>query len=200
MSADSFSPASFPRFRDADARALRERERERGYAEGHAEGYRAGAAQALAEARRSEDARAASETERRREVTSAVTALRSAVDALAEHITRVTRATERDVSARAVELSSLIVAEALADADTAAVAALRRALDAQDPRDAQEIRFSAADLQLLSDQDALPDGIRVTADATLLPGDAMVVIADGLVDARIAAALERARIAAGETS
>ncbi|WP_298862409.1 FliH/SctL family protein [uncultured Microbacterium sp.] len=193
MSADVFSPASFPRFYDADAEALRERERERGYADGHAEGFRAGVARALAEAERAELVRAEADAALRRDVASAVTALQVAADRLTARAREVTAASEREVSARAVELAELIVAVELSEPGIAAVAAVRRALAAHDADDVRSIRLSPDDVLTLDAQGGLPEGIPVTADAGLVPGDAIVVVDEGFVDARIGAALDRAR-------
>jgi flagellar assembly protein FliH len=198
MSADVFSPAVFPRFRDADAEAAHQRERERGFAEGHAEGFRAGVAQAAAEAARAEAARAASEAALRRDVAEAMAALGAAADALTARARELTAASERDLSARAVELAELILAAELSQPGAAAAAAVRRALDAHDPQDVRAVRLSPADVLALDAQGGLPDDIAVTADGALLPGDAIVVVDEGFVDARIGAALERARRAVAE--
>jgi flagellar assembly protein FliH len=200
MSADVFSPASFPRFRDADAEALRARERERGFADGHAEGFRAGVARAEAEAAQAADARAEADAALRRDVASAVAALQTAADRLTARAREVTAASERDLSARAVELAELILAAELSEPGIAAVAAMRRALAAHDADDVRAIRLSPDDVLALDPQGGLPEDIQVTADASLLPGDAIVVVDDGFVDARIGAALDRARRAVADAA
>lgn len=200
MSADVFSPASFPRLRDADAEALRERERERGYADGHAEGFRAGLARVEAEAARADAARAAADAALRRDVGSAVTALQTAAARLTARARELTAASERDVSARAVDLAELIVSAELSEPGVAAVAAVRRALSAHDADDVRAIRLSPDDVLALDAQGGLPEDIQVTADAALMPGDAIVVVDDGFVDARIGAALDRARRAVADAA
>lgn len=198
MSADVFSRVVFPRLRDVDADDMRERERLRGYADGHAEGFRVGAAQAAAEAARAETARAMSEASMRRSIASAVAALQTAADALTARAGELTSASEQHISARAIDLAEMIIADALSDPAFAAVTALRRALAAHDSRDVRSIRLSPADVRTLTEQGALSDELAVTVDETLDPGDAMIDVDDGFVDARISAALRRARSTVGD--
>lgn len=200
MSTDTFAPAVFPRLRDADAEELRAHSRLRGYADGHAAGYQAGLLQATEEAARVESAKAQSDAVARGETAAALNALRRAADALTARGHQLTGATEAEITARAIELAELIIAEALAEPDIAAVAAMRRALAAHDPLDIRAIRLSPADVRTLTERDALPEDITVFADDTLLPGDSIAVVDDGFVDARIAAALRRARQASSEVA
>jgi flagellar assembly protein FliH len=107
---------------------------------------------------------------------------------------------ERDLSARAVELEELIMAAELSEPGISALAAMRRAQAAHDADDVRAIRLSPDDVLALDAQGGLPEDIQVTADASLLPGDATVVVDDGFVDARIGAALDRARHAVADAA
>lgn len=198
MSSETFTPAVFPALQPPAPRADEERARLRGYAEGHAEGYRAGRAQAAEEA-----ARAAAETARVEElrtqaVAHALGALGDAARRLAARVDELSQAAEVRIHAAAVELASLILAEELADRDSSARAALRRAFAAADPARPSAIRLHPDDLETLRAAGADTEGVPLRPDPGLTPGDAVVEVADGLVDARIGAALQRARDAVEE--
>ena len=193
MSTEAFAPAVFPRLRDVDSDVERRRARQRGYADGHAEGFRVAAAEAAAAAEQARAEREQADAQAARALASALTALESAAAALEARVTEVASADERTISARAVDLARTIVGEALADREFAAVSALRRALSAGDGEQRVEVRLSTADERILRGHDAVPSGISIAVDDTLDSGDAVVVLDDGIVDARIGAALERAR-------
>ncbi|MFJ4044462.1 FliH/SctL family protein [Microbacterium sp. NPDC089987] len=200
MSTEAFAPAVFPRLRDSDADAERRRARQRGYADGHAEGFRVAAADAAAAAAVARAERERADADAARALASALAALESAADALAARTAALAQAEEQRISALAVELAETIVGEALADRDFAALSALRRALSASDGERPIEVRLSAADQRLVHERGAVPPSVSLVVDDTLTAGDALVVLDDGIVDARIDAALERARRALDEVS
>ncbi|MGX1793285.1 FliH/SctL family protein [Microbacterium sp. NPDC055312] len=200
MSTDAFAPAVFPRLRDADADAERRRARQRGYADGHAEGFRVASAAAASAAAAARAEREQADAEAARALASALAALDAAADALSARADALAQADERRMSALAVELAETIVGEALADREFAALSALRRALSAGDGDRPVEVRLSTADEQLLRQHTAVPPGLPLAVDDTLTAGDAVVVLDDGMVDARIGAALQRARRALDEVS
>jgi len=193
MSTDIFAPAVFPRLRDADSDGERRRARQLGYAEGHAEGFRVAAAEAAGAAAKARAEREQAEAHAARALASALTALESAAAALSARVAELARADEQKISARAVDLAQTIVGEALLDGEFAALSALRRALTASDGERPIEVRFSTADERVLRGHAAVPSGVSVAVDDALASGDAIVVLQDGIVDARIGAALERAR-------
>lgn len=198
MSHDVFAPAVFPRLRDAQREAERERARRLGFAEGHAEGFRVAAAEAglVAEAAAADRAeRAGAE---RRLVADAVVALCTAAAALNERADELAAASESRVLAHAVELAAIVLGGELADDERSAVSAVRRALDAADGAGVQEVRLHPHAIATLQRLDVCPDDIVLTADDALAPGDAMAILEDGFIDARITAALERARRAVAE--
>jgi flagellar assembly protein FliH len=51
------------------------------------------------------------------------------------------------------------------------------------------------DLALVADAVAAADGIEFVADPGIRPGDAIAELQDGLIDARLSSALDRARTA-----
>lgn len=193
MSTDAFAPAVYPRLRGADAESERRLARQRGYADGHAEGFRVAATEAAATAARAEAERAASHAENQRELASAASALKAAAAALQARAGELTRLDEQRISARAIELAETILGEALADRDLSASTALHRALAAGGADPVAEVRMSADDVRTLQRNDAVPAHVRVVADETLAAGESIAMLRHGFVDARIGQALDRAR-------
>ena len=83
----------------------------------------------------------------------------------------------------------------LADASAAARAALARVLDTPDLPDGAVVRLHPRDAAALAAAGGAPVGVEVVADPTLAPGDALAEHADGVLDARLHAAVARARAA-----
>ena len=193
MSTDAFAPASYPRLHPAATAPEREQARVRGYADGHAEGYRAALAAAAVANAAADAARAEREAELSRAVDDAVRALQAAARVLSERERELTEASRAQVFARAVELAELILGAELDDGDASATAALRRATASAGGAEPQEIRLNPDDVAVLDRLGAPTAGLVLVPDATLARGDAVVVQEDGLVDARIGAALDRAR-------
>lgn len=202
-SPDAFGAIAFPRL-GTTAPAERSAE-ERGYAAGlararaHAERRHAQRLAALeAEATAREAARA-------REHREAMTALVAATAAVTRAAQPVLESAERELAGAALDLAEAIVgAELGADPDGAARLALDRVLDHPDAPLALRVRMHPDDLAALASPsgatagaDALPEFV---ADASLGRGDAIAELPDGLVDARIGAALARARRALEERS
>jgi len=199
MSTDTFAPASFPRLQPPAAEAEREHARMRGYADGHAEGYRIAAAAAAEAQERAEAERAARDAEHARDIDLALQALEEAALALSRRAADLAAATQHQVFARAVELAELILSGELATTEGSATAALRRATLTTDEGEIREVRVHPEDLRTLERLGHCPEGVDLAADASLARGDAIVMLDDGLVDARIRSALDRARdaVAAG---
>lgn len=193
MSTDAFAPAVYPRLRGADAEGERRLGRQRGYADGHAEGFRAAMAEAAATAAHVERERVDAQTVARLEVASAVSALDAAAEALRARAEELTRLDEQRISARAIELAETILGEALADRELSATTALRRALAAGGADPVAEVRMSTDDVRTLQRNDAVPAHVRVVADESLSAGESLAMLRQGFVDARIGQALDRAR-------
>lgn len=190
--ATPFTAMAFPRISAPSAEWEREYEsaRVRGYAAGHAAGMRIAAE---AEAIVREELHRDREQERLRteaRIARASAALDAAVASLADRERDLALTAQRELERLAIELAETILARELRD-DTRA--ALRRALAHVDPAEVIELRLHPADADAL--REAAPDGVAVTPDAALSPGDAIAVLAEGRIDARVAAALERARSA-----
>lgn len=203
----------------------------RGYADGHAEGYRIAVAEATAQQRRHEAAAAERETQRDGEVAAAVAMLRAAAQAFEERTRAVTALSRQQVDAAAIELAEVILVGELRQGADSTLAAIRRAQDAAADESARAVRLNADDVAQLRSLGALDAqgtlgaldavgalgtavqgalgaldalgalrGVAVVADPSLDRGDAVVVLDDGFIDARIAAALDRARAVVAEST
>lgn len=161
---------------------------------GHAAGYAAGRRVADRElaARRAEleadAARVAEESRRRLE--SALGALEAAAGRLDARTAPVLAAADRTLAAAAVELAAAILAR---EPQASSVEAVERALRIAGDTVPRRIRLAPSDLAALPASTA--EGVDLVADPAVAPGDAIVELPRGDVDARIGAALDRARAA-----
>jgi flagellar assembly protein FliH len=167
--------------------------RSRGYAAGYAEGRRAAAAEQerwLAEA---EDARAAESAEAADRIAVLASALRTAAVELREATVPVLADAEGALTAAAFELAAAVVGVALEDRLDAARAAVARVQAAGAPGAVPVVRLHPDDLAALRTAGFAEDGMQLIADAALRRGDAVGELPNGWLDARIHAALQRAR-------
>ncbi|WP_238439379.1 FliH/SctL family protein [Microbacterium sp. JZ31] len=192
----------FPRIAGRSSELEREFEaaRVRGYAAGHAEGMRAAAEAAALLREESERAREDARIAAERRVAQALVAVEAAALSLADRERELAAAGQRSLERLAIELAEAIVARELASDEASARATVRRVLAHVDPAEVRELRLSAGDLETLRALGATPDGVLLAADPQLAPGDAIAVLPDGSVDARVAAAFARARAALEDPS
>ncbi|MCR6688170.1 FliH/SctL family protein [Cellulomonas sp.] len=167
-------------------------------AEGFAAGYAAGARRAAADAAVAAEQtarRAAADAEaRRRSLDDALGLLARAADAVRALTAPVLTEASAAVHAAGLDLAHAVLGAELSDAPHAARAALARVLATEPGPGPVIVRLHPADAALLADV-PVPDGFVVEADPSLHRGDALAVHADGQIDARIDAALGRARAA-----
>ncbi|MBT1606997.1 hypothetical protein [Curtobacterium flaccumfaciens] len=187
---------------------------------GHAAGYTAGlrAAQAETDALRNrlEAEHAARVTALQADTARRVAVLDAATNAMLSTVAPVLADAEASVASAAVDLAEAIVGNVVRatrpahDATVAdgpdgqgsreariasgAEATVRRALASVDRTVPVAVRLSPADAARVAGLD-LP--VPVVADGALRDGDAVVDLPDGMLDARIATALDRARTALG---
>lgn len=195
--ASRFTAAVFPRIAGRSAELEREFEaaRVRGYAAGYAEGMRA-AAEAAALLREEIDRdREEERVAAQQRIAHAVDALEAAAGSLAEHERRLAATGQLTLESLAIELAEAVIGRELAAVDDSARAAVARILAVVDPADIRRLRLHPADLDAVTALGAAPEGLVLSPDAGLARGDAVADIADGSVDARIGAALDRARAA-----
>jgi flagellar assembly protein FliH len=182
---------------------------------GHAAGYAAGlrAAQAETDALRArleaeQTARLASmhaDTARR------IAVLDAATNAMLSQIAPVLDAAEQSVAAAAIDLAEAVVGYAIrasrqsaggddgreARRGSGAEATVLRALASIDRTVPVAVRLSVEDAARVAGLDL---SVPVVADPSLRDGDAVVDLPDGMLDARITTALDRARTALGVVS
>ncbi|TDN42862.1 flagellar assembly protein FliH [Curtobacterium flaccumfaciens] len=189
----------------------------RGHAAGYAAGLRAAQAETDALRARLEAEHAARVASMQADTARRIAVLDAATNAMLSQVTPVLEAAEQSVAAAALDLAEAVVGYSIrasrpSDAATAgpadahsleargasgAEATVMRALASVDRTVAVAIRLSVGDAARVA---ALDLPVPVVADPTLSDGDAVVDLPDGLLDARIATALDRARTALGVTS
>jgi flagellar assembly protein FliH len=187
---------------------------------GHAAGYTAGlrAAQAETDALRArlEAEHAARVTALQADTARRIAVLDAATNAMLSTVAPVLEDAEASVASAAVDLAEAIVGNVVrasrpahdatvtdgpdgqgsreARIASGAEATVRRALASVDRTVPVAVRLSPADAARVAGLD-LP--VPVVADGTLRDGDAVVDLPDGLLDARVATALDRARTEGG---
>uniref|UniRef100_UPI0037852F5D FliH/SctL family protein n=1 Tax=Pseudolysinimonas sp. TaxID=2680009 RepID=UPI0037852F5D len=138
-----------------------------------------------------EAARAAEESRRRLE--SALGALDAAAGRLDARVAPVLADADTALAAAAVELAAAILDREPAPSS---VDALDRALHIAGDLQPRRIRLAPSDLALLAG--LAPAGLELVADSGVPAGDAIIDLPRGEIDARLSAALERARAALRE--
>ncbi|MET0934135.1 MAG: FliH/SctL family protein [Mycetocola sp.] len=191
----SFHPVSLPSLAHHDADRIETQSRTRGHAAGYAAGLRAAEKERLeqraaCEAEHAEVLRAA-----RASVESALTALAAAIRSADARMLPVLQASDDTLAAAALDLAEAVLGHELADGDRSARAALGRALGAVPTAELTSIRMNPGDLALIDPELRASAGVDLVADGALHPGDALALLPDGYVDARIGTALARARAA-----
>lgn len=169
---------------------------------GYAEGWSLGLREAAAAAEADRAAAQAAEHERSRRAAAALAGAAAALDraagTLAARSLPVLEAESDAVLAAAVELAEALVGHHLATTLDPAREALERALAPLPAGRVVTVRMSPRDLAALGavDGDTVATAgsdVRFVADPALAAGDAVAVTPDTTVDARLRAALERAR-------
>lgn len=162
-----------------------------GFAAGAAEGTRALDAERAAAAQKSAaDARSA--TARTDYVLSV---LQSAGEAMFSRAAPVVEGMEESLVAAALQLAEAILGQELADGPSSARAALARATGTPTPSPVHTVRMHPDDLGVLDAPTREAAGVTFLADASLRRGDAVADYADGFLDARLSASLDRMRTA-----
>lgn len=191
MSTEPYTRVTFPVLSAGQPAA------DRGFTQGHAAGYAAGMQAAAAEQRRLREQLLAEHRDMldagRSAVAHAVAVLGAAAEA-AQRRQEVSVAAAEDVlAAGALDLAEAILGYELADGHRTARAALNRALGQPDAT-VTVVRLHPGDVAALEAAGVvLPPGVELKADAALNPGDAIGDYQQGWIDARLGAALDRAR-------
>ncbi len=205
---DTFERLAFPVVADAGFANRVASAEVRGHAAGYAAGLRVAHAETEALRARLDAEHAARSAALEAETARRVAALVAATDALLARTVPVLESAEQSVVDAAMELADAAVGYAIrasrpvggpadgleARPDSGAEATVRRALALVDHTVAIAVRLSPADAAAVA---ALDLPVAVRADVMLADGDAVVDLPDGVLDARIGVALDRAKDALG---
>jgi flagellar assembly protein FliH len=191
LSDTGFIALSFPSIDTPDSRRVFQAAQSRGYAAGFAAGSKEAAirlaqqSEAIAAAARDAEAAAQKRSE------AALARLNAVIRAVEDAVVPLLAEAEQTLADAAVALAETILAAELRDGDHSARAALTRALGHPDASSVTVVRLNPADLA--SFMDTPVEGVTLVADQNLSRGDAIAELPTGFLDARIAAALDRAR-------
>lgn len=189
----AFAPIAYQHVAGGPAQKALEQARTHGYAAGYSAGLRAAEAEtAILRARREEELRA-DRLHARALIDRAVAILRAAARSLDARVLPVLEGAEEMIAATALDVAEAVLGYELSDVENSARSALVRALNPSTPATVHTVRLHPEDLALLERAGALDADVAFVADPALSPGDAVAEYPQGLVDARIAAALGRAR-------
>lgn len=204
---------AFPVLGSATTRDLAAAADVRGHAAGYAAGLRAAQAETAALHARLEAEHTARLAALQAETVRRVQVLDAATNAMLSQVAPVLRDAEESLVDAALDLAEAVVGHVVrsgrrdaaagtgdgleARRATGAEATVRRALASVDATVAVAVRLSPGDAARVADL-ALP--VPVVADPALHDGDAVVDLPDGLLDARIGSALDRARVALGRAT
>jgi len=163
---------------------LIESARQEGYAAGSEEGYNAGYAHGIDDARRHVEL-----------LGQLVQQLGREADAFAAREATARADIEDQVVAAAMQIAEVLVGHVLAEPDGRGRDAIARALALAPVHGDIVARLHPADIAVLGDPETLSPGrvLAIVPDPTLSPGDCIIDVAACRIDARISAAIERAR-------
>jgi len=163
---------------------LIESARQEGYAAGSEEGYNAGYTHGIDDARRHVEL-----------LGQLVQQLGREADAFATREATARADIEDQVVAAAMQIAEVLVGHVLAEPDGRGRDAIARALSLAPVHGDIIARLHPADIAVLGDPETLSPGrvLAIVPDPTLSPGDCIIDVAACRIDARISAAIERAR-------
>lgn len=201
---DTFVPGTIAGTATAATKSSHAAGRTAGYAAGYAAGARAAAQAAAAQAKRIDADHERREAARDHDIAQVLQALAGAVDQWRNMAAPVLATSEELLHQGAIDVAQAIVGRELTPGPGTAVDVLQRALSVPVGVTPTAIRVSQVDLphieRALADNNvALPDGVILTTDPSLKPGDAVTEHPHGVLDARIDAAISRARAALEES-
>lgn len=193
MSNAEFVSFAYPAIGNAGADEQFESARRRGYSAGYAEGVRDAETEFRERVAELEDAANTDVARANARSRAAVSIMMSAADSLDNRTAPVLAEAERALVNAATELAEAVLGQELRHAPTSARSALARALNHPEISTAVSVRMNPGDLALIGEDIRGASGIAFISDPSLSHGDALTQFPIGLLDARIATALERAR-------
>ena len=188
---DAFEPVRFAVLEPA-SRSGQDNARAHGYATGYAQGIRAAEVAARTQRARAELAAVEAENERAQDHARTIAALQGAAAALHSRTVPVLEAATGVLIESALLLAEAIIGRELSNDGAGAKAALDRAMGGIDVTTIRQIRMNPQDIAILGLATVPGTTISLVPDASLAPGDALTAFDGGFLDARIAAAFERA--------
>ncbi|MCP2032927.1 flagellar assembly protein FliH [Okibacterium sp. HSC-33S16] len=191
----SFSMFALPSLSHPEADRAEARAKTRGHAAGYAAGLHA-AQRELADQRIALQAEFDEAMERgRADVQRTLDALAAAIRAADARALPVVEDAQNTLAVAAIELAEAVIGQELADGERAARSALARALSSVPVDGLTNIRMNPDDIARLAPEERAEVPAELIADPALQPGDAIAVLPNGWLDARIETALARAKSA-----
>lgn len=196
MSNSAFAPVRYPEVGPSGAAVAAGAEgassaRARGFAAGYSEGLRRAEAE-LAEAERASRQRQQAEAAEAAEtVGRALAALAVAADGVRALAVPVVDVADDALVEAALALAEAVLQREVADGHVGAADTLRRVIAAAPTGELVSVRMHPEDARLLAQEGG--SSPEIVPDPAIAPGDAVAVLNDGWLDARIAAGLARAR-------
>jgi flagellar assembly protein FliH len=164
-----------------------------GYAAGWAQGLRTGREHAAATAQEYAARDAAANAQRQAEHDQAMTALATTLDRLQAAFHGAVEQVTGQAHLMALEIAAAVIGRELTTSATTADDAVRRALAGVAAETPVVVRLHPDDAARVHASLLADRPVRIVADPSLAPGDAVAETEDTLVDATIAAALDRVR-------
>lgn len=193
--AASYSRLSYPALEEVDLSRGSLQEHARGHASGYAAGLRAAAAETERLRAQLRAEQEADQAAGRQEIHRSVEVLNRAVRSLEQAVMPVAEQVQDSLAAAAIDLAEALLGQELNDAETSARAALTRALTGVPRSEVRAVRLHPEDLAALDLETISAVDVKLKADRTLNPGDAVTDFTHGYLDATLSAAVDRARAA-----
>lgn len=166
--------------------------RARGFAAGYSEGLRRAEAEHEEAERARRQQQLAAEAEAAATTRRALTALAAAAEGVRALAVPVVAAADDALVEAALALAEAVLQREVADGHVGAADTLRRVIAAAPAGELVSVRMHPDDARLVEQEAGASPAI--LPDPSIAPGDAVAVLNDGWLDARIAAGLARARI------
>lgn len=192
---DLFVPAAVPTVRTPAHQKAEEDARARGYASGYADGARRAEAELAARRAELEAEFAASTRHQQARVDAQVQALAAVAAAADARLLPVVAEAQDSLAAAALDLAEAVIGTELSDDDTSARSVLARVTAVVHADAVTTVRVNPAELPLIAEVASDLLGFTFVADPSLGRGDAVAALPNGYLDARVRAALDRARTA-----
>lgn len=195
LSSQGFSAAIFPEVRSAAHADAERAAKSRGYSAGYAEGARRAELELAKNRARLEAAFAAERQADRQRIERESAVIATVLEALNARLAPVVASAQHSLAEAALELAEVVLGVELSDGEASAKSVVHRIMNAVEPAAVTRVRVNPGDLNLIAAHTSPTSPLTFVADASLHRGDAVAELEHGFVNATIASALERARLA-----